>query len=156
MKRESFNSGWLFCPGSGTALERTINGAQTPIPVTLPHDAMICQERDPQTATGNASGYYPAQTVHYTKEFTWDDLSGFTYLEFEGIYQNAAVYINGCLAAQHQNGYTAFTVDISPFLKESIWSPAAMPEGGIRKTGRCRVLTRLSGIGTRRLWRPES
>ena len=93
MKRESFNSGWLFCHGSGTALERTINGAQTPLPVTLPHDAMICQERDPKTSTGNASGYFPAKTVHYTKEFTWDDLSGAAYLEFEGIYQNAAVYI---------------------------------------------------------------
>ena len=59
MKRESFNSGWLFCHGSGTALERTINGAQTPIPVTLPHDAMICQERDPKTSTGKPNlDYY--------------------------------------------------------------------------------------------------
>ena len=117
MNRESFNNGWLFCRGSGTALERTINGAQTPVPVTLPHDAMIGEARDPQTPTGNATGYYPAETVHYTKEFQWDDPSGAAYLEFEGIYHNAAVYINGCLAAQHPNGYTAFTVDISPFLK---------------------------------------
>ena len=92
---------------------------------------MICQERDPQTATGNASGYYPAQTVHYTKEFTWDDLSGFAYLEFEGIYQNAALYINGCLAVQHQNGYTAFTVDISPFLKEGKNTVKVLVRNGI-------------------------
>ena len=117
MKRESLNSGWLFCRGSGTALERTISGAQTPVPVTLPHDAMIGRARDSQTPTGNATGYYPAETVHYTKEFEWDDLSGAAYLEFEGIYHNAAVYVNACLAAQHYNGYTAFTVDISPFLK---------------------------------------
>ena len=117
MKRESFNSGWLFCRGSGTALERTISGAQTPVPVMLPHDAMIGTARDPQTPTGNATGYYPAETVHYTKEFVMDELPGATYLEFEGVYHNAAVYINGCLAAQHPNGYTAFTVDISPFLK---------------------------------------
>ena len=58
MKRESFNSGWLFCRGSGTALERTISGAQTPVPVMLPHDAMIGTARDPQTPTGNATGYY--------------------------------------------------------------------------------------------------
>ena len=57
MIRESFNSGWLFCCGSGTALERTISGAQTPIPVTLPHDAMIARARDPQTPIGNATGY---------------------------------------------------------------------------------------------------
>ena len=48
MNRESFNSGWMFCRGSGTALERTISGAQTPVPVTLPHDAMIAQARDPK------------------------------------------------------------------------------------------------------------
>ena len=35
MKRESFNNGWLFCYGSGTALERTVSGAKTPVPVTL-------------------------------------------------------------------------------------------------------------------------
>jgi len=56
MKRENFNNGWLFCRGSGTALERTIHGAQTPIPVALPHDAMIGLERDHKTPTGNARG----------------------------------------------------------------------------------------------------
>ncbi len=116
MKRESFNSGWLFYHGGGTALERTIKGAQPPIPVTLPHDAMIGQTRNAQTPTGNASGYYPAETVHYTKEFEWNGDSGAAYLEFEGVYYNAAVYLNGRLAAQHPNGYTAFTVDITPFL----------------------------------------
>ena len=31
MKRESFNSSWLFCYGSGTALERTVSGTQAVI-----------------------------------------------------------------------------------------------------------------------------
>lgn len=118
MIRESFNSGWMFSRGSGTALERTVNDTQKPVPVSLPHDAMIGEVRDPETLTGNATGYYPAETVHYTKEFELEDISGTTFLEFEGIYHNAAVYINGCLAAQHHNGYTAFAVDILPFLKQ--------------------------------------
>ena len=117
MKRERFNSDWLFYHGNGTALERTIKGVQMPIPVTLPHDSMIGQKRDPKALTGNATGYYPFETVHYTKEFEWENDTGATYLEFEGIYHNAAVYINGCLAVQHQNGYTGFIVDISSFLK---------------------------------------
>jgi beta-galactosidase len=117
MERENFNNGWLFCYGGGTALERTVSGAKTPVPVTLPHDAMIGEKRDPQTPTGNTTGYYPAETVHYTKEFVMDELPGAAYLEFEGVYHNAAVYINGCLAEQHSNGYTAFTVDALPFLK---------------------------------------
>ena len=35
MKRESFNSGWLFCHGSGTAPERMAICAQTVIPAVL-------------------------------------------------------------------------------------------------------------------------
>lgn len=116
MRRESFNTGWLFCHGSGTALERTLGTLDDPVPVTLPHDAMIGEERDPNAPSGNASGYYPAKTVHYTKEFVLDDVTGATYLEFEGVYHNASVYINGRLAAQHRNGYTAFTVDASSHL----------------------------------------
>ncbi len=118
MLKESFNTGWFFFHGSGTALERTLGGEQTPTPVSLPHDAMILEKRDPHTPAGNASGYYPAETVHYTKTFAVDDPAGAAYLEFEGVCPKAAVYVNGCLAAQHHNGYTAFTVDISPFLKK--------------------------------------
>ena len=117
MKPITFNNDWQFSRGSGTALERTINGAAAVIPVTLPHDAMIGEKRDPNAPGGNASGYYPAQTVHYTKEFVLDDTAGSTYLEFEGVYQNASVYLNGRLAAQHQNGYTAFCFDAAPFLQ---------------------------------------
>ena len=117
MKQITFNNDWQFSHGNGTALERTINGAAAAVPVTLPHDAMIGEKRDPNAPSGNASGYYPAETVHYTKEFVLDDTAGSTYLEFEGVYQNASVYLNGRLAAQHQNGYTAFCFDAAPFLQ---------------------------------------
>ena len=116
MRRESFNTGWLFCHGSGTALERTLGTMDDPVPVTLPHDAMIGEERDPDAPSGNASGYYPVETVYYTKEFVLDDVTGATYLDFEGVYHNASVYINGRLAAQHRNGYTPLTVNASPHL----------------------------------------
>lgn len=38
-------------------------------------------------------------------------------LTFEGIAHEAQVYINGKEAAYHQGGYTAFTIDISPYLQ---------------------------------------
>lgn len=131
MIRENFDDGWLFCRGSGTSLEHTIKGTQTSVPVTLPHDAMIGEIRDPKTSTGNATGYYPARTVYYTKEFEWDDHCESVYLEFEGIYQNASIYINGCLAAQHHNGYTGFTVDAAPFLKQGKNTVKVLVRNGI-------------------------
>lgn len=40
-------------------------------------------------------------------------------LTFEGAAHEATVYLNGREVAIHQGGYTAFTLDISPYLKEN-------------------------------------
>ncbi|WMT43029.1 hypothetical protein RE628_12580 [Paenibacillus sp. D2_2] len=34
-------------------------------------------------------------------------------LEFQGVFQDAEIYLNGRLAGSHQGGYTAFFIDIS-------------------------------------------
>jgi beta-galactosidase len=39
------------------------------------------------------------------------------FLNFEGVNQEAFVFVNGNLAGLHLGGYTAFTTDITPFLK---------------------------------------
>ena len=117
MKKESFNNGWLCYKGGGTALEKTVNPPEAPVEVTLPHDAMIGEYRDPKICTGNATGYYPYKTVHYIKEFELNDVSGSCFIKFEGVYKNTSVFVNGCLVKQHSNGYTPFNIDISPFVK---------------------------------------
>ncbi len=38
-------------------------------------------------------------------------------LEFEGVYMNATVSVNGNIAAHHPYGYTSFLVDITRFLR---------------------------------------
>ncbi len=118
MKRELFNDGWVFYASGGTSLENTVSGTPEPKSVKLPHDAMIAQKRDPHNPTGNATGYYPYRTVHYMKDFEVKDASEEIFLEFDGVYMNTAVYINGTLAAQHINGYTSFTVHITPYLRQ--------------------------------------
>ena len=116
MKQENFNSEWLFHPGGGTTLENTVSKPTEAVRVTLPHDAAIREPRDPNVPFGNCTGYYPSKTVHYTKTFQLEDPTQVCYLEFEGVYMNAAVYVNGALAGQHISGYTPFTIDISPYL----------------------------------------
>lgn len=116
MKQENFNCEWLFHPGGGTALENTVSKPAEAVHITLPHDAAIREPRDPNTPFGNCTGYFPSKTVHYTKTFQIEDPMQVCYLEFEGVYMNAAVYVNGALAGQHINGYTPFTIDISPYL----------------------------------------
>ena len=118
MIRERFNEGWVYSPGSGTALEKTIQGETKKENVTLPHDAMIHQLRDRNAPGGNAAGYYPCLSVSYEKTFTVDERYGSAYLEFEGIYKDSSVWLNGALLADHHSGYLPLTADITSFLKE--------------------------------------
>ncbi len=131
MKRVSFNEGWLFHRDGSTALEHTITSPGQPLAVTLPHDAMIAEFRDPHSPTGNATGYYPCRTVHYTKEFDLEDVSGVRYLEFEGVYKNTSVYVNGCLVTQHMNGYTSFTAEVSHYLRQGKNSIKVLVKNGV-------------------------
>ncbi len=118
MKKECFNGEWLFHTGIGTALENTAFGKPAAEKVTLPHDAMIHQKRDEHAPAGNASGYYPYTSACYTKTFTVEDVSETLCLEFEGIYKNASVYLNGSLIAQHANGYTPLLTDLTPYVRQ--------------------------------------
>ena len=116
MEKVSFHENWLFCKGAGTALDSLNGKMNDSIPVTLPHDAMILNERQKELPYGNCVGYFPYETVHYTKTFHLEK-ANCVYLEFEGVYMNYSVFVNDCLAGQHINGYTPFLLDISPFVR---------------------------------------
>jgi beta-galactosidase/beta-glucuronidase len=103
-----FNEGWTI---------RRTNGES--VQVTLPHDAMLTEERYASCRNGVQSGYFPGGTYTYEKHFTLDtsDIGKFITLLFEGVYRNAMVLVNDKEAAYHSYGYTEFTVDISSFVR---------------------------------------
>ena len=79
---------------------------------------MIHEQRDPDTASGAQTGFYPGGEYIYQKKFfvseEWKDKA--LTLEFEGIYQTAMVYINGALAKSNLYGYSNFYVPLNPWL----------------------------------------
>jgi beta-galactosidase len=87
-------------------------------PVTLPQDAMISKPRSPANPTGSGGGYFPGGVANYRKRFhvpeEWRGQS--VQVEFEGVYMNAEVSINGQLVFFHPYGYSSFIVDIAPYL----------------------------------------
>ena len=87
----------------------------TPIAVTLPHDAMIIEQRDGKCRNGVNSGYFPGGRYMYEKQFAIaeEDIGKSIVLHFEGVYQNCRVTVNGNEAGSHRYGYTPFDVDIS-------------------------------------------
>ena len=63
---------------------------------------MLFEKRDRNAATAGACGYFPGGVYEYTKRFSLPETErGRTHiLEFEAVYKNAKVYINGSLAAE--------------------------------------------------------
>jgi beta-galactosidase len=82
-------------------------------PVTLPHDWSIGQLPDP--ANSNATGYFPGGLGWYRKAFTLPATMAGKRLsvEFDGVYMNSYVYLNGTLLGNHPYGYTGFNIDIT-------------------------------------------
>ena len=105
MKKESFNSGWMFCKEDVSAA------------VTLPHDAMIHQNREPDAPSGSAQAYFPGGTYVYEKRFSRPDAEHVIF-QFEGVYKNARVYINDREALSVAYGYIPFFVHADQFLTE--------------------------------------
>ena len=120
MKRIKWNDDWIFLkPGENPMMAAISGGGGCGEIVTLPHDAMIHEERTPDTKNGHQTGFYPGGCYTYIKNFTapreWAQKT--VLVEFEGVYQNARVYVNGDYAGGHPGGYTCFSVVLDDFLK---------------------------------------
>lgn len=86
--------------------------------VTLPHDAMLAEPRTALSAGGTNTGWYEGHDYEYRRTLTVpeNELADTHILEFEGVYHNAEVWLNGQKAAFRPYGYTNFYVDCAPYL----------------------------------------
>ncbi len=109
MIRMNFNENWQY----------GYLGEDWRKPVTLPHDAALCENRSADSPAGKNTGWYEGYDYVYEKTFTapaeWKDKN--IVFEFESVYRNPKVYINGQLAGQWAYGYTGFYVQADKFLK---------------------------------------
>jgi beta-galactosidase len=115
MKKINFDLGWEYTEASGFFASSFAQWQ----PVNLPHDAAIYKPRSMNYPTGSAGGYAWSGLITYRKKFNVpDEWNGQTVqVEFEGVYMNAEVSINGQLVALHPYGYTGFIVDLTPHIK---------------------------------------
>lgn len=106
MQAHDFNANWTC-----RHLEDPAPGA----PVTLPHDAMLAEPRSADSPGGTNTGWYAGRDYLYEKDiFPRPEWSGqILLLEFEGVYHNAEVWLNGEKLAYRPYGYTNFYVDLT-------------------------------------------
>ena len=88
-------------------------------PVTLPHDWSIEGKRYPTAPMGGDGGFFPSGIGWYRRHLavpaSWANRR--VEVEFEGIYRDADVYLNGHKLAFHPYGFTSFFVDLTPGLR---------------------------------------
>ncbi|MCC8181956.1 MAG: DUF4982 domain-containing protein [Clostridiales bacterium] len=110
MLKIAFNDNWTC---------RHLDGLDTAKPVTLPHDAMLAEARTPDSPGGTNTGWFEGHDYCYEKTFQapaeWAEKN--VLLEFEGVYHNAEVWLNGEQAAFHPYGYTGFRVSLDGKLR---------------------------------------
>ncbi|SDZ76686.1 beta-galactosidase [Lachnospiraceae bacterium NK3A20] len=110
MRQTDFNSGWTV---------RHLGTDETPIPITLPYDAMLREPRNEQSAGIHNIGWFEGHDYEYRKELTLkaQDLTTRKILRLDGVYHNAEIWVNGEKAAFRPYGYIDIYVDLTPFLR---------------------------------------
>ncbi len=103
---ERMNDGWEFAKlPLDTPLADARNAAFAP--VELPHDFLIW----------NAQALYESCDGWYRRALSPAPPPRRTVLRFDGVYMDAAVFVNGAKAYEWKYGYTAFTCDVTEFLR---------------------------------------
>ncbi|SEP33000.1 beta-galactosidase GalB [Mucilaginibacter sp. OK283] len=117
-KTESFNTGWKFFLGDEPrAQNSTFDDAQWRS-LQLPHDWSIEGRFDQKNQTTQAEGGLPAGIGWYRKSFTLP-LSARNkniFIDFDGVYHNSEVWVNGHYLGKRPNGYISFRYAITPYL----------------------------------------
>ncbi len=113
---ELFNFDWKFKQGDIRANNPASIDSSWKV-VNLPHDASIAESFSKEKSNG-ANGWLPQQIGWYRKHFkvNSDAKDKLIYIEFEGIYRAAEVWINGNYLGKHLNGYIGFENELTPFL----------------------------------------
>jgi beta-galactosidase len=120
MQRQPFSTDWYFHLGDlnhEPGKQETIDPAEWR-PVTLPHDWSIELPRKAENPSGFAGGYFETGRGYYRKEIDvpieWQGKRVF--VEFEGAYMNAEVWLDEHFVLRHPYGYTSFLADLTPYL----------------------------------------
>jgi beta-galactosidase len=115
------DSGWRFFLGDPSGAEARSFRDASWCTVNLPHDWSIEGQPDRNNPTDSGGGFFPAGVGWYRKTFRapagWKGKR--VSVEFDGVYRDATIYLNGRKLGNHPYGYTSFQFDLTPDLNIS-------------------------------------
>lgn len=115
----SFDKGWKFLPGdpeNASAVRYDDSSWRT---LDIPHDWSIEGENLKDNPGRETVGFFPTGTGWYRKSFNlpgYDRKKQYS-VEFDGVYMNSTVWLNGVCLGTWPYGYSSFSYDLTPYLK---------------------------------------
>ncbi len=116
-EKRCFDEGWLFVLADSTQMSQPNYDDTRWRRLDLPHDWAIEGDFLPSNPSGAGGGALPGGVGWYRKHFTVDQADRH-FIEFDGVYMNATVYINGHRLGTRPYGYSSFEYEITPYVKK--------------------------------------
>ena len=124
--RECFDRGWLFLLADSAQMSEVDYDDHAWRRLDVPHDWAIEGDFYAGNPSGAGGGALPGGVGWYRKHFKIEkeDLQFFNlstfqfFLEFDGVYMNSTVYVNGHEVGFRPYGYSSFEYDITPYVHE--------------------------------------
>jgi beta-galactosidase len=117
--RENFGKSWHFHPGDiRDGQVSALDDSRWRV-LDVPHDWSIEGAFAKENPSGVDGGALPGGIGWYRKTFTLpeSDKEKVAFIEFDGVYRNSEVWINGHYLGKRPYGYSSFEYELSPFLK---------------------------------------
>ncbi len=119
-RRENIDHDWRFHLGDETGAEQPSYHDKNWRTLDLPHDWSIEGSFREDNPSGWHGGYLPGGIGWYRKVITWQPewKDRKVTIDFDGVYMNSDVWINGHHLGHRPNGFISFRYDLTPWLKE--------------------------------------
>ncbi|WP_243739335.1 sugar-binding domain-containing protein [Flavicella sediminum] len=115
-----FNNNWQFILEDKDVFSKENYDHSSWTTLNVPHDWSFEKGVRKGGDQGQGGGYHDGGIGWYRKTFEVrkESLSKITYINFDGVYMNSEVWVNGNHLGKRPYGYISFRYDISTYLKE--------------------------------------
>ena len=120
-ERLNFDKDWRFLLGDSAQMAKAEYNDSWWRRLDVPHDWAIEGDFYVGNPSGASGGALPGGIGWYRKHFTINCESTANnryFIEFDGVYMNSTVYVNGQKVGNRPYGYSSFEYDITPYVKE--------------------------------------
>lgn len=116
-----FNRDWKFFPGNDSTVIQPSYDDSEWRKLSLPHDWSIESNFIKDAPATIQGGALPGGIGWYRKRFVLaaSAKDKNVRIEFDGVYKNSEVWINGHYLGKRPNGYVPFSYDLTPFIRQA-------------------------------------